>query len=346
MCRLTCILLCCPIQLGLEIIDHRAWSPRGVHTTLVNEVYARANLHLEAGQDPKEALNAMIEEVRSGLEETINQPENSKVKVQRWYPGVVEEIVEHVDENRKNNVTQRLLNEASSILERKQNIQTSATKERTLEELLDEKAEDIEEGQTSNGEEKKEGPENAEGKKEAPANADSVSFAPNMPSNKEPGSEKKPKRRMRQKMRSTPVVGGGLFGEQVEARSGRESGSRVSHYQQNQGGRDMDWSMGAHSKGVPAEITVKGESYNIRISRETWRDLQKGFSGQMVDSRGIEIAAVNISASNADAPVTQRLQGYVRNMPLNQIQEESVDDSEGASMDASTNGAPQYHKNQ
>jgi hypothetical protein len=40
----------------------------------------------------------------------------------------------------------------------------------------------------------------------------------------------------------------------------------------------------------------------------------------MVDSRGIEISNVNIAASD-DTPVVQKLSGFVRNMPLNRIQE-------------------------
>ena len=35
-------------KLGLEVIDHRAWSPRGVNTTLVNEIYAKDTLDFRA----------------------------------------------------------------------------------------------------------------------------------------------------------------------------------------------------------------------------------------------------------------------------------------------------------
>lgn len=126
-------------------------------------------------------------------------------------------------------------------------------------------------------------------------------------------------------MRSTPVVGGGLFGETIEAKSGREGSVRVGQYTRKPD--DLNWSLGGTSRGVSAEISVKGETFNIRISKETWRDLQKGFSGQMVDNRGIEISGVNIAAQNDDAPVVQRLQGFVRNMPLNRIMEESVDEN-------------------
>jgi hypothetical protein len=124
-------------------------------------------------------------------------------------------------------------------------------------------------------------------------------------------------------MRSTPVVGGGLFGESIEARSGREDGHRhgVSDYHRPQQD-DLAWSK-VKTAGVPAEITVKGEVYNIRISRDTWQDLKKGFQNS-TDSRGIPISGIEITAED-DTPVTQRLQGFVRNMPLSQIQEHSND---------------------
>lgn len=306
--------------MGLETIDHRAWSPRGVHTTLVNEVYARASLDLETTTDPDDALKELIEKVKTGIEEVINQPDKAKVKVQRWYPGVVEEICERVDEKRKSNVTQRLLNEASTMLERKQQLQTAATIEKTVKELMGENSEAKEQPEADMGEASAE-------------NGETVTFAPEVPK-----KQAKPRRRVRQKMRSTPVVGGGLFGEHIEAKSGREERrSKLGDFagQQN-GGDDLNWSLGGLTHGVSAEITVKGESYNIRISRDTWKDLQKGYSGQMVDSRGIEIAGINIAASNEDAPITQRLQGFVRNMPLSEIKEETVDGSDVASVDTST----------
>jgi hypothetical protein len=302
--------------MGLETIDHRAWSPRGVHTTLVNEVYARASLELEITKDPEEALEELIEMVKTGIEQVIGEPETSKVKVQRWYPGVVEEICEQVDEKRKSNVTQRLLKEATTMLERKQELQTAATKYKSIKELM---------GDGAIAEEQPVGD-----KVEAPDNAD-------VP---KPQAKEKPRRRVRQKMRSTPVVGGGLFGEHIEAKSGREErGSKIGHFTTNQkkDGRDLNWSFIGHQRGVSAEITVKGESYNIRISGDTWKDLQKGFGGQMVDSRGIEMTGINIAASNEDAPVVQRLQGFVRNMPLQEIKEETIDDgSEVASVDTSS----------
>lgn len=121
-------------KLELEVIDHRAWSPRGINTTLVNEIYAKDSLDFRSG-DSAEQLNARIEEISNELNTTINQPDVAKVKVQRWYPGVVEEYGEEVDENNQRtrrqslNLEQRLLEAATAELERKQAMQVSVTQE-------------------------------------------------------------------------------------------------------------------------------------------------------------------------------------------------------------------------
>lgn len=286
---------------GLDVIDHRAWSPRGINTTLINEVYARSTLKIKPDQTSQEALDVLMEDIKSSIEAVINQP-GAKIKVQRWYPGVVEEIVEEVNEKRQMNINvrQRLLKEAAQNLERKQKIQTEATKEKTVAELL--------------GDGTPEAPQDVE------TGATDVPERIGQPAADQPKS--KPRRRVRQKMRSTPVVGGGLFGESIEARSGREDHRHgVSNYHRPQQD-DFAWSK-VNAAGVPAEITVKGEVYNIRISRDTWKDLKKGFQNS-TDSRGIPISGIEITAQD-DAPVTQRLQGFVRNMPLGQIQEHSND---------------------
>lgn len=73
-------------KLGLDIIDHRSWHPRGITTTLVNEIYCKDNIGIEKGKS-QEVLEARINEIQEKLAETINQPETSKVKVSRWFPG-------------------------------------------------------------------------------------------------------------------------------------------------------------------------------------------------------------------------------------------------------------------
>ena len=96
----------------------------------------------------------MLDNITQAIQDVIDQPE-AKVKVQRWFPGVVTEIIEEVNEKSNTNITQRLSNtnitqrlltEASSALERKQLLQTNATKEKTLEEIM---GVDAEKGQGS-----------------------------------------------------------------------------------------------------------------------------------------------------------------------------------------------------
>jgi len=281
---------------NLDVIDHRAWSPRGINTTLVNEIYARTMVspHYKDDEDPSAAVEhateVLMKDVDHALIRAINQPGMAKVKVQRWYPGVIQEICEEVNEKSHKNVTQRLLKEASTKLEQRQSLQTMATVQKSVAQIL--------------GEEESPKPE-----------------IPSPETEPTPAVEKsRPRRRVRQKMRSTPVVGGGLFGETIEAKSGRDASTRLSDINKKSGG-GIDWSFGGGKTGIPAEITVKGEVYSIRIGQDTWKDLQKGFHGQMVDNRGIEIAQMNIEASD-DAPIVQRLQGFVRNMPLRSISEE------------------------
>jgi hypothetical protein len=282
---------------GLDIIDHRAWSPRGINTTLVNEVYAQTRLQIKEEGGSQAALDEYMEKIKLALEKVINQPLIAKVQVQRWYPGVVEEITEEVHERSKTNVAQvhqRLLSEAAGMLERKQQLQTMATTDRSVAEIL--------------------GNVEAGGVPPAPAPIALPAAA----------EKSKAKRRIRQKMRSTPVVGGGLFGENVEAKSGRADflNSKKGEGEGKDNTEDIatQWSSG-QSNGIAAEIVIKGECYNIKISRDTWRDLHKGFRGQMLDHRGI----INISAEE-DAPVVQKLQGYVRNQPLDNIKEDHLEE--------------------
>jgi hypothetical protein len=302
---------------GLDVIDHRAWSPRGINTTLVNEVYARAKLVINSDQTSQEALNQLMDRIKKAIEETINQPD-AKVKVQRWYPGVVEEITEEVNEKQHKNVRQRLLKEASQMLEHKQKITTEATKGKSLGELLGEGAEKTQDAKE----------EVAPDLEADPLTLDTTGIS-GLPQPAEQPKQKA-RRRVRQKMRSTPVVGGGLFGENIEARSGREADGhrRVSDFAPKKD--DLAWA-NVKSAGVPAEITVKGEVYNIRISRDTLYNLKKGLKNQPTDSRGVPISGIEITAHD-DAPVTQRLQGFVRNMPLGQIQEESEKGDEMSEM--------------
>ena len=268
---------------------------------MVNEVYARSQLLVDMdSEEGKKEIEKLLEDLEKAIRDVINQPGVAKVKVQRWYPGVIQEIVEEVDEKSNKNISQRLLSEATSNLEKRQSIQTLATKQKTLKEILGDDYVDPEKGET----------------KEADAGVVNI---PEITPKQDITT--KPRRRVRQKMRSTPVVGGGLFGETIVAKSGRDGTTRVSDFDKKKKTSNMDWSLGSSQRGIAAEISIKGEIFNIRISRDTWKDLQKGFHGQMVDSRGIEMSSMKIEASD-DAPIVQRLTGFVRNMPLRSIEEE------------------------
>lgn len=240
---------------GLDVIDHRAWSPRGINTTLVNEIYARSPIHVSASATLQDALDSLVEDITKTIQDAIGQ-QDSKVKVQRWFPGVVEEVVEETSEKQHKDIRQRLLKEASSALERKAQIQISATKEKTYEEIM---------GIV---------PENAEESKEEIApEVETKSFL--QTTNVKDQPKERPRRRFRHKTHSTPVVGGGLFGE-VEARSGRNDAPRIHRVSDYSKKKQEDLNFSLKSSGVPAEITIKGQVFQIRISKNTWKDLQNG----------------------------------------------------------------------
>merc|ERR1712238_406403 len=254
----------------------------------VNEVYAKCPIDISSYDTPEEALNVLIEKITISIKTKIDQPD-SKVKVQRWFPGV---------EKEDKNIRGRLLKEASTRLERKQKMQIEATQGKSLLEITGEEGEGLEEG-----EEEKELSKN--------------SFLPSLATKDQPKA--KPRRRYRHKTHSTPVVGGGLFGEEVEAKSGRDQFHRVSDYSNRKKQEDLNFS--SKLSGVPAKITVKGEVFHIRISEDTVKGLESGTGGQTTDSHGVSISGIEITARD-DAPVVQRLAGFVRNTNLNRIQEE------------------------
>jgi len=296
---------------GLDVIDHRAWSPRGINTTLVNEVYARSPIQISDSQTLQDALDVLVGDITEAIKGVIDQSD-SRVKVQRWFPGVVEEVVEETNEKQHKDIKQRLLKEASTALERKAKIQTFATKEKTYEELAGMTAEKPEESKADNSDDFDR----------------SKSYLQSTMAQEPPKT--KPRRRFRHKTHSTPVVGGGLFGE-VEARSGRDNNSRFDRVSDYSRRKQEDLNFNFKASGVAAEITIKGEVFQIRISQETFRNLQNGMEGQTTDSRGVPIAGIEITAQD-DAPVVQRLQGFVRNTGLQQIQEEASEYSEDSSV--------------
>lgn len=301
-------------KLGLDIIDHRSWHPRGIHSTLVNEVYVKDQFEKTAKGQAQQALDTRIQEIHDALEDTIDQKETARVKVQRWYPGVVEEIVESVHERKRHgrtkiNLEERLLSEASKALDRRQSAQVLATKEKTVEEILAGMQKDTEGMPVI--EEHKAGPIPQEHKKQQ-------------------------SRRRRQKMRSTPVVGGGLFDkrevqEEKEEAPPSKSGS-------GQWTPTFDFKVPGHK----AEIIVKGESYDIRINDATLKKLRSGFSGDMLDHRGVS-ASEGVSIQPDRSNVVNNLHGYVRNPQLGKIVEETIVDSESETSSVSHQNVTNPH---
>ena len=128
-------------------------------------------------------------------------------------------------------------------------------------------------------------------------------------------------------MRSTPVVGGGLFGEgrTTATEEAKDEGGDSSKPAMNRRLSKNSLLSSFQSSGHAAEIIVDGEVYKIRINDETLRNLRSGYSGEMLDSRGISVGG-GMTIEHDDAPIVSRLQGYVRNIgPLGMISEEGGD---------------------
>ena len=125
---------------GLDVIDHRLWHcpPRQRHrcqqaglltirqsgavdaTKWMSEVYVKAILTKSPhdGLTAMEALEQRILEIREALTASLSQPEEeggvpAKVHVQRWYPGIVEEVLETTTHS-NNNTTSNTLVEGGS----------------------------------------------------------------------------------------------------------------------------------------------------------------------------------------------------------------------------------------
>lgn len=184
-------------KLKLEIIDHRTWNPRGINTTVVNEIYAKDSIRTSETEEESElSLQDRLLEVQKILLETINQPDTAKVKVHRWFPGVIEEIVEEITEVEENgiiitrtkkkvNLKQEIASEVASLLEKKKEMQLKATTGRNASDILGKNGQSAE-----------------------PANG---STAVEQPKVAKPAA---PRRKM-VKTRSTPVIGGDLFSQQT-----------------------------------------------------------------------------------------------------------------------------------
>ena len=214
----------------------------------------------------------------------INQPDVARVKVQRWYPGVVEEvIVECSDHNsgsqhfatsggrpprrqrRHLSLEACILQEASERLTARQTVQTAATREKTVQEILLESVPELY-------------PSRQEGDEllnypldDVPTSQDDQDGAQQQQQQQQQAS----RRRSRRKVHSSPVVGGGLFGEN-NATSSQLDTNRELHNRR-----------GAFEATIPnqfvppvslasgrAAISVDNEVYDVRVSSGTLKKLQ------------------------------------------------------------------------
>ena len=292
-------------RLGVEVIDHRSWHPRGIDTTLVNEVFVKDNLRgakvREDGQI--RTLDDRVEEIQQALQKTINQ-DGAKVKVSRWFPGVLQEIKEETEEvtstkrtTKRLSVTETIMKEAAVELEKRKERQTHATKAKTVEEILAEQE----------GRPVPVVPQESLRNLEAGLGAGTVGGGP-AGGEAEAGVRRRP-RRVRQKMRSTPVVGGGLFdtpgGGTDSAPQQSMTDFRKEVEENKKAGKKPSFKM-PQSSGQAAEIIVNGEAYKIRISPMTLQRIRSGYSGQQVEDGSIKI-------DPSDVPIEYRLAGFVRN---------------------------------
>lgn len=292
-------------RLGVEVIDHRSWHPRGVDTTLVNEVFVKDNLRgakvREDGQI--RTLDDRVEEIQQALQKTINQ-EGAKVKVSRWFPGVLQEIKEETEEvtstkrtTKRLSVTETIMKEAAVELEKRKERQTHATKAKTVEEILAEQE----------GRPMPVVPQESLRNLEAGLGAAAVGGGATG-GEAEAGVRRRP-RRVRQKMRSTPVVGGGLFdtpGDRADSAPQKSMADFRKDVEENKkAGKKPSFKM-PQSSGQAAEIIVNGEAYKIRISPMTLQRIKSGYSGQQVEDGSIKI-------DPKDVPIEYRLAGFVRN---------------------------------
>uniref|UniRef100_A0A7S1Z7Y7 Cation/H+ exchanger transmembrane domain-containing protein n=1 Tax=Ditylum brightwellii TaxID=49249 RepID=A0A7S1Z7Y7_9STRA len=270
---LPTILTACQ-KLGLEIIDNRSWHPRGIDTTMVNEIYASDPNGLHGGESVADRLSIVQHNIFTSLRQNENV---AKVKVTRWMPGILKEITEEVTEEMERSgeggiktvrktIRSSIAMEATKALESKRQLQLAATKERTVDEIL-----------------------GADGI-ETEAKVIDTAVAEEGP---------KKRKRVRQKMRSTPVTGGSLFDDDLEtppAKSKQSTGpSEIKQSFMEQ--------IAPHGKS--AELVIGREVFKIRISPETVARIRRGYSGSFVDDGGIQIAA-------AEVPVETRLHGFIR----------------------------------
>ncbi|KAL7533649.1 hypothetical protein ACHAXR_005367 [Thalassiosira sp. AJA248-18] len=289
-------------SLKLEVIDNRSWHPRGVDSTLMTEIFVQDDCFL--GKVDEEAqgktIDERIEEVHELMDKAIRQP-GAKVKVTRWFPGVLQAIVEEVQSKssvsknltagtgKRGSVKDLLAKEATKTLEDKRNLQIAATKEKSLRAIKTEMGIPL---------------DSAPADPAAPVDSASPTVT------EIPGATPPPattRRRVRQKMRSTPVVGGSLFDDPKPS-------APEEHTEQAGGGGRRQAFMGSGLGGQSVELVVGGDVFKIRVMPETIQRIRSGYSGELLDDASVKFA-------QEDVPIEHRLQGFIRTSGLQTISE-------------------------
>jgi hypothetical protein len=301
--------------LKVEIIDNRSWHPRGVDSTLMTEIFVQDDCFLRMTEDAEgqaKSVEDRIAEVNEAMTKAIRQP-GAKVKVTRWFPGVLQSIVEEVKSQsevskkitvggNRGSVRDILAKEATKTLENKRNTQIAATKEKSLNEIKAEMGIPI----------------------DSPAEAPEPSTATG-----EAGGAAAPpattRRRVRQKMRSTPVVGGSLFDDPKPSAPEKPKEKTAGG-----GGAPVRHTFSSGLGGQTAELVVGGEVFKIRVMPETVHRIRAGYSGELLDDASVRL-------SQEDVPIEHRLQGFIRTTA--NLQTISEDVSETASNNGSEKDA-------
>ncbi len=197
-----------------------------------------------------------------------------------------------------------LAKEATTKLESKRNLQLAATQEKTLDTIklemgipLHSKPEPLPEESTV-----------------------VTTFDPSLQSTAQAAPPTTTRRRVRQKMRSTPVVGGSLFDESPSSPTKPQADAKEG------GARQADPFSGM-SGGQMAELVVGGEVFHIRVMPETIHRIRSGYSGELLDDASVKF-------SQKDVPIEHRLQGLVRTGGLETISEDASDTASNRESDA------------
>jgi len=266
---------------------------------LVNEIYAKGSIAVH--QDSEATLSDEMYDIEQKLLNLLDQ-EDAQVKVQRWFPGVLSEIVEEVvnvdptvsHSLSVSSVSENIAKEAAGILERKRQLQTTATTKKTVDEILNS------------------------------SNTHSIVGGP-------PTTASEKRRTKRVKMRSTPALGGNMFGDGggessniTSLTGGTTASSRVSSKKSPYKRVSKTNSFSRSTATHVAEVMVGRESFNVQISGSTLARLRKSEGYSMLND-------TDLQESGNSSQMEHALSGYVR-VPLSRIEELPVSERGGHSM--------------